>query len=74
MIDMRCPVDKQLFIQHQSGLSLKAHEIISIRPQMQAEQLTNFKFKSSIHFTEERIIHLVGPSEEDELLLFGKGE
>ena len=62
MIDMRCAVDKQLFVQHQSGLSLKAHEIISIRPQMQAEQLTNFKFKSSIHFTENRIIHLVGPN------------
>ena len=40
---------------------------------MQAEQLTNFKFKSSIHFTEERVIHLVGPSEEDEKVLFGKG-
>ena len=39
---------------------------------MQAEQLTSFKFKSSIHFTEERIIHLVGPDEEDERVLFGK--
>ena len=40
---------------------------------MQVEQLTSFKFKSSIHFTEERIIHLVGPDEEDERVLFGKG-
>ena len=71
MIDMRQPIDKQLFLQHQGGLSLKAHEIISIRPQMQAEQLTDFKFKSSIHFTEDRILHLVGPNKEDEQVLFG---
>ena len=66
MIDLRTENDKKLFVQQQSGLSIKINEMLSIRPQMQVEQLTQLKFKSSVHATETRIVHIVGPSEEDQ--------
>ena len=65
MIDLRVPRDRQLLLQDQSGPSVRIDEIFAIKPQLQSEQITDLKFKSSIHFTETRIIHLAGQSKDD---------
>ena len=69
MIDQRNTKDKKLVMQQQSGLTLQISEIITIKPQLQSEQLTEQKYKTSVHITENRIVHLAGISNEDEKVI-----
>ena len=69
MIDQRIAKDKELVIKQQSGQTLQINEIITIKPQLQSEQLTEHTYKASIHTTDTLMILLAGTSLEDEKLI-----
>ena len=69
MIDQRIAKDKELVIKQQSGQTLQINEIITIKPQLQSEQLTEHTYKASIHTTDTLMILLAGTSLEDEKVI-----
>ena len=69
MIDQRIAKDKELVIKQQSGQTLQINEIITIKPQLQSEQLTEHTYKASIHTTDNVMILLAGTSLEDEKVI-----
>ena len=69
MIDQRIAKDKELVIKQQSGQTLQINEIITIKPQLQSEQLTEHTYKASIHTTDNEMILLAGTSLEDEKVI-----
>ena len=69
MIDQRIAKDKELVMKQQSGQTLQINEIITIKPQLQSEQLTEHTYKASIHTTDNVMILLAGTSLEDEKVI-----